>query len=33
MLTDVISIDYNINPSIIRDTIDISVQGGLIQKF
>ena len=26
---DIISIDYNIDPSIIRDTIDITVQGGL----
>ena len=30
---DVISIDYNINPSIIRDTIDISVQGGFDPKI
>tara|TARA_B100001564_G_scaffold278151_1_gene240145 strand:- start:120 stop:1064 length:945 start_codon:yes stop_codon:yes gene_type:complete len=29
---DVISIDYNIDPSIIRDTIDITVQGGLDPK-
>ena len=29
---DVISIDYNIDPSIIRDTIDIPVQGGLDPK-
>ena len=30
---DVISIDYNIDPSIIRDTIDIPVQGGLDPKI
>ena len=30
---DVISIDYNIDPSIIRDTIDITVQGGLDPKI
>ena len=30
---DVISIDYNINPSIIRDTIDIPVQGGFDPKI
>ena len=30
---DIISIDYNINPSIIRDTIDIPVQGGLDPKI
>ena len=29
---DVISIDYNIDPSIIRDTINITVQGGLDPK-
>ena len=30
---DVISIDYNIDPLIIRDTIDITVQGGLDPKI
>ena len=30
---DIISIDYNVNPSIIRDTIDIPVQGGLDPKI
>ena len=30
---DVISIDYNVNPLIIRDTIDIPVQGGLDPKI
>tara|TARA_X000000950_G_scaffold2815_1_gene2907 strand:- start:6581 stop:7528 length:948 start_codon:yes stop_codon:yes gene_type:complete len=30
---DVISIDYNIDPSIIRDTIDIPVQGGFNPKI
>ncbi len=30
---DVISIDYNIDPSIIRDTIDITIQGGLNPKI
>ena len=30
---DVISIDYNIDPSTIRDTIDITVQGGLDPKI
>jgi len=30
---DVISIDYNIDPSTIRDTIDIPVQGGLDPKI
>ena len=30
---DVISIDYNIDPSKIRDTIDITVQGGLDPKI
>ena len=30
---DIISIDYNINPSIIRDTIDIPIQGGLDPKI
>ena len=30
---DVISIDYNIDPSIIRDTIEIPVQGGLDPKI
>ena len=30
---DVISIDYKIDPSTIRDTIDIPIQGGLDQKF
>ena len=30
---DIISIDYNVDPSIIRDTIDIPVQGGLDPKI
>ena len=30
---DIISIDYNVNPSIIRDTIDIPIQGGLDPKI
>ena len=30
---DIISIDYNINPLIIRDTIDIPIQGGLDPKI
>ena len=30
---DIINIDYNVNPSIIRDTIDIPVQGGLDPKI
>ena len=30
---DIISIDYNVNPSIIRDTIDIPIQGGLNPKI
>jgi len=30
---DIINIDYNIDPSIIRDTIDITVQGGLDPKI
>ena len=30
---DIISIDYNIDPSTIRDTIDITVQGGLDPKI
>ncbi len=30
---DVISIDYNIDPLIIRDTVDIAVQGGLDPKI
>ena len=30
---DIISIDYNVNPLIIRDTIDIPVQGGLDPKI
>ena len=30
---DIINIDYNVNPSIIRDTIDIPVQGGLNPKI
>ena len=29
---DIISIDYNVDPSIIRDTIDIPVQGGIDPK-
>ena len=29
---DIISIDYNVDPSIIRDTIDIPIQGGLDPK-
>ena len=32
-IRDRISIDYNIDPSIIRDTIDITVQGGLDPKI
>ena len=30
---DIVSIDYNIDPSTIRDTIDITVQGGLDPKI
>ena len=30
---DIINIDYNVNPSTIRDTIDIPVQGGLDPKI
>ena len=30
---DIISIDYNVNPSIIRDTINIPIQGGLDPKI
>ncbi len=30
---DIISIDYNVNPLIIRDTIDIPIQGGLDPKI
>tara|TARA_E500000178_G_scaffold308550_1_gene322291 strand:- start:157 stop:1164 length:1008 start_codon:yes stop_codon:yes gene_type:complete len=30
---DIINIDYNVDPLIIRDTIDIPVQGGLNPKF
>ena len=30
---DIISIDYNVNPSTIRDTIDIPIQGGLDPKI
>ena len=33
MNPDIINIDYNVNPSIIRDTIDIPVQGGLNPKI
>ena len=33
MNPDVINIDYNIDPLIIRDTIDITVQGGLDPKI
>ena len=33
MNPDIISIDYNVDPSIIRDTIDIPVQGGLDPKI
>ena len=33
MKPDIINIDYNVNPSIIRDTIDIPVQGGLDPKI
>ena len=30
---DIINIDYNVDPSIIRDTVDITVQGGLDPKI
>ena len=30
---DIINIDYNIDPSIIRETIDIPIQGGLDPKI
>ncbi len=30
---DIISIDYNVNPSVIRDTISIPIQGGLDPKI
>ena len=33
MNPDIISIDYNVDPSIIRETIDIPVQGGLDPKI
>ena len=33
MNPDIISIDYNVDPSIIRDTINIPIQGGLDPKI
>ena len=33
MNPDIISIDYNVDPSVIRETIDIPVQGGLDPKI
>ena len=33
MNPDIINIDYNVDPSIIRETIDIPIQGGLDPKI